>query len=525
MDIEVSKENICINKLVCEKKELIFVQNDLIVPDSKPDVLNSVNLSGNVCIYKKEVQDEKIKIDGNINTYIMYLPDSKDDKLRGLTANLDFSEFINVAGAKEGMMLTLQTNIKDMECKVLNGRKVNIKVGIEVTIKLYSNEEFDIINSINNVEDIQTLNQSFAINSLIGNGSTKVYVKDTLNIDTSDELAEILKTDVNLVNNDIKISYNKILAKSEAEVKIMYLTENNKINAVKGKIPIVGFIDLQNISEENICDIDFEVVNMIIKPNQADEHSIYVELEVEANCKAYEKKQINLLQDLYSPTMNLSFSKKRISTITSKRVKTKDITVENNINISEIHEENILDVEVKSTLNKQQTTNSKIIYEGELELNFIFENGNNISSKIEKMPFECSVDNDENDDKINVSTKAFINNTKFEFQSSSIKASVDMTFNIETSKNTDINIIDNIQVEENRQKDNQDYDSLILYIVQDGDTLWKIAKKFRSTIEDIARTNGIEDQDKLQIGQKLYIPKFKYMRSKANQDAKAPIYV
>ena len=206
MDVEVSKENICINKKVAEKKELIFVQNDLIVPDSKPDVLSSINMSGNVCVYKKEVQDDKIKIEGNINTYIMYLPDSKDDKLRALNTSLDFSEFINVPGAKEGMQLELQTCIKDMECKVLNGRKINVKAGIEVTIKVYSNEEVNIVNSINNIPDIQTLQKDFTINSLVGSGNTKVYVKDTLSIDQKDEIAEILKADVNLIDTDIKIS-------------------------------------------------------------------------------------------------------------------------------------------------------------------------------------------------------------------------------------------------------------------------------------------------------------------------------
>lgn len=512
MNVEVSKENICINKLVCEKKEVIFVQNDLIVPDSKPDVLSSINMSGNACIYKKEVQDDKIKIEGNINTYIMYLPDSKDDKLRGLNTSLDFSEFINVPGAREGMQLELQTNIKDMECKVLNGRKVTVKAGLEVNIKLYSNEEIDIVNSINNIPDIQTLQKDFSINSLVGSGNTKVYVKDTLNIDQKDEIAEILKTDINLINNDIKISYNKILVKSEADVKIMYLTENNQINTVKGKIPVVGFIDLQNISEENICDVNFDIANMIVRPNGPEEHSIYVELEIGANCKAFEKKQLNLLQDLYSPTLDLNFNQRKVSTMTNKVSRVKDFTVTNSINIDGITNENILDVEVKSTINKEQVTVSKILYEGELEVNFIFEDGNNINSKVAKIPFDYSVENELEDDKINVNTKAIINNTKFNFEGSSVKANIDMQFNIEASKNANINIIENIQLQENRQSNGEDYDSLILYIVQEGDTLWKIAKRFRSTIDDIVRTNGIEDPNKISIGQKIYIPKFRYMR-------------
>ena len=44
MEVQVSKENICINKLVAEKKELIFVNSDMIVPDSKPDILNTYSL-------------------------------------------------------------------------------------------------------------------------------------------------------------------------------------------------------------------------------------------------------------------------------------------------------------------------------------------------------------------------------------------------------------------------------------------------------------------------------------------------
>lgn len=50
MEIDVNKENICINKLVCEKKEMFFVEEDMIVPDSKPDILNSINLSRK-CMY------------------------------------------------------------------------------------------------------------------------------------------------------------------------------------------------------------------------------------------------------------------------------------------------------------------------------------------------------------------------------------------------------------------------------------------------------------------------------------------
>ena len=46
----------------------------------------------------------------------------------------------------------------------------------------------------------------------------------------------------------------------------------------------------------------------------------------------------------------------------------------------------------------------------------------------------------------------------------------------------------------------------ILYAVAPGDTLWSIAKNFGTTVNDIARYNGISDPDLIYPGQVLSIP-------------------
>ena len=92
-----------------------------------------------------------------------------------------------------------------------------------------------IISTINNVDDIQTLNKTLGIDSGVGYGKTSVYAKDTLSFEPQDELAEILKVDLELTDKDFKISYNKVLAKCDLEIKIMYLTEDNRIGRVSRK--------------------------------------------------------------------------------------------------------------------------------------------------------------------------------------------------------------------------------------------------------------------------------------------------
>lgn len=42
----------------------------------------------------------------------------------------------------------------------------------------------------------------------------------------------------------------------------------------------------------------------------------------------------------------------------------------------------------------------------------------------------------------------------------------------------------------------------------------EIAKKYGSTVDDIVRVNGIENPDKINIGEKIYIPKYVLKRAK-----------
>ena len=507
MVLETVNENLCVNKLIATKKDIIMVEGDMIVPDSKPDILNTICTSGVVCVYKKEVLDEKVRIDGNVNTYIMYLADDTQDKVRGINTSLDFSETMSVPNSKEGMESVIQVKLKSIECKVINGRKVGMKATLEVDIKIYAREEVEIVNNLQNAEGIQMLKEDLRVNSLVGMGENKIYTKDNISIDNIDNLAEILKTDVSIVDKDVKISYNKILAKAEARVKIMYLTEDNRINSIDTKIPIVGFIDIPNVTEENICDLDYEIKNMVIKPNAPDQHSIYLELEMSVSAIVYEEKQINLIQDLYSPCENLEFNKKKITTITNKQTRKEIRQIREKIEIEGIDNKNIIDVDVCPVMEKQENSSSRIIYTGNLEINFVLSNQDlQMEVRNAKIPFEYTIDGLEDAENINSRLEMEVANQDFIVQEGGIITSnVDLVMNNDMYKSTNMNIMNEIQT--NGEREAEDY-SLILYIVKKGDTLWQIAKKYGSTIDDIVRTNGIEDADRINIGQKLFIPRY-----------------
>ena len=51
---------------------------------------------------------------------------------------------------------------------------------------------------------------------------------------------------------------------------------------------------MKDINEDSICDVTYELKNIIIKPNNVEEHSVYVEAEFEIFCAVYKKQEINI---------------------------------------------------------------------------------------------------------------------------------------------------------------------------------------------------------------------------------------
>ena len=510
MEINTTRETLSVNKVICEKKEMINIQGDMIVPDSKPDILNTINTIGNACIYKKEVMDGKIRLDGNILTYIMYLADSSADNIRGLNTGLDFSETINMPELQTGMSVDVAPSVKLIECKVINGRKIGIKVSLEIAMKVYLRDDVEIITDLNN-ENIQVLSQNMKINSLLGSGETKAFVKENVTIPGTDNLAEILSAQICLVDKDIKISYNKVLAKSEIEIKIAYLTEDGRISKMQTRLPLVGFIDMPNIKEENICETAYMVRNVMIKPNSIEEHSIYVEIEVEISCRAYEEKEIRIIEDMYCPGEKMEFKKTMVNTITDKQCKRNTCCIREKVSIPELENGTIVDVAVNPIINKENRMNGSVRYEGEVELNFIFTDNSAVGFNMKKVtvPYEQTVEgvgeNCRLDTNIEVNSQEFIN------QAGVVSANFDLGFETNSYRAATIPVINNIETTPSENL--EDY-SVIIYVVRSGDTLWKIAKRFDSTVDDIVRVNGIERPDRINAGEKIYIPKYVLKRAR-----------
>lgn len=486
----MEKTAVVINKKIGNTVRTIEVSGDIIVPDIKPDILNIINTNGIPYIYKEDISNSRIRLDGNIDTYIVYLSDTGET--RSIQTTLSFSESIEEKNLSENSFVKVNVTLEKIESKVLNERKFSVKAILKIRCEIYEKSEIEINNTFDNLENFEMLKETLDIKSVIGTNKVKTSVKEDITVDSSYSVAEILKVDLSVSNLENKISYNKVLAKADSNVKIIFLSEDGRIGTQEAHLPIMSFIDIDKITDSNSCEVNYMIRNIIFKPNK---NLITCQLEFEVFAIASETKTIDVVQDMYGLKNNIEFSKKEIEVELSGKANNNVLNLNERIQVEDIL--NVLDVNLNPRIvNKSQVGNSFNI-ECEMGLDIFYEadNRNGLNVKQSSFPFVVK-------SQVPEDIEFIVSNKQFTVSNENVNCDIEILVKEKNSLLKNIYVIENVSCKEVEEE--SDY-KMFMYFVKPGDSVWDIAKRFKVSMGDIISLNNLENPEKIQVGDRLYI--------------------
>ena len=159
------------------------------------------------------------------------------------------------------------------------------------------------------------------------------------------------------------------------------------------------------------------------------------------------KKEINLIQDLYSPCSKLEFNRKQVNTMTDKRQIKESKQIREKVNIENLNDKNVIDVNATPTIIREKKENDKISYEGELELQFLLaDNEANVETRNLKIPFEHTIESIGNSENLSTDVELEIANQDFIVQDGgNVTSNVDLLIDTNMYRNAKLNIMDQIE--------------------------------------------------------------------------------
>lgn len=515
MPIELKRESIQINEVLDHQKHSSQAYTYIIVPDSKPDILKVLSAEANAVVKDKYIQKDRVTVSGNVNYKILYLGDDGESSVKSIYYDAPFSQAINVPGVDDSALPGVSAKVSDVVCNIENSRKLSVQTDIELECNIVNPADIDLVTEIDTDKVVPYKTETLEVFNTIVSQRDFIEIGDTLSIGQGmPMIEELLKTNAVLSQTDTKIVNNKLVVKGIVTISAVYDDVNKKLHVMTQDVPFTEIVDVSGISDDMITDISYKIDGLesqVAEDNDGDRTIIDFDMTIGVDTSVYEVSEIDVVSDLYSPEADIKIHTTNINVCSLVGVEKTQADLKNNVtlpvdapDISEIYS-----ISASPEITGISVVEGKMFIEGEVKTAIEYVSDDDkypVYNFTKAIGFthktNISVPNDDIKPYVNISVdKASYSANK------SREITVELTVGISSKavNNSDVNIISKIDVDENLPE--YLMPSIVIYFVQSGDTLWNIAKRYRTTVDDIADINGIDSEMVLMPNQKLLIPK------------------
>lgn len=516
--MEILKKNIRMSRQKSHAMNQATLEEDMNVPDSRPDASGIIQHSGKIKVEDSKILDGQIMASGYLEVHILYLAEGEEHQVHRLTTRLPFTEKLNLDGVQTGDTVSLKWDIEDIRVHLINSRKISIQA--LVTFEAGVEELYDTQAAV----EVQGMKELSVRTKELHPLSMAVQKKDIFRIKDDITLAsnkpnigEILWDSVKLRGVDIKLEDGQIDIRGELFAFVLYVAddENRTKQWLEASVPFQGQLECGGCKSGMIADIETTLseCGLEIRPDyDGEERVIQLDGVLELDIHMYEEDKVSILEDVYSPAKDLvpvvgeevyesllvrNYGKCRIS---------------DRIRIPET-KPRLLQICYSSgsiKVDEMEKTGQGVQIEGAVEVSVLYITSDDTRpfALIEGViPFSHLMEAEMPEGECRFSLHPELEQMSASMiDSEEVEVKCTVSLNLMAVEIHHQNCILDIEERDQDMKKLQEMPGIVCYVVQPGDSLWDIAKTYYTTPERIRSMNGLKEEE-VKPGQRLMLVK------------------
>lgn len=512
--MELVKKQIRRNQMGKSIISQFVIDNDYNVPDAKKDIYRIVTGEGKLLVDEVRPMEQYVRVKGRLDFQVLYVVDGSDPSLDALNGQIPFEEMIYVE-EKEVPYVLRDTKV-EMSIAMIHSRKINMKAMVEMEIS----SEFEMADAL--TEDAEVEGDLFKKKQEVNLLKLCISKKDTYRIKeemqlpgTKETIGNLLWTDVSARKTDTKLGEGELVITGELLAFCFYESPDGKLDWVEQVVPYEGHVECYGADVNMYHYVNHHLTD-VCTDIRADEdgelRAIGIEGTLEMRIAVYEEEQMELLEDVYSlaekydtVTERITYEEPLLQNHSKCKLTERLVLPELKDDILQICHSNGM-VQVDST----QVSNEGLQIEGVLHINFLYVKADDrvpFGVWQGMIPFSHLVAADETapDMKYDI-TSALEQLSVSLLGGDSVEVKAVLAFHsfLRKSRET-INIVE-IHSEPYPVEEEVRRPGIVGYQVKEGDNLWSLAKRYRTTVEGICEVNDLEEET-LKTGQRILILK------------------
>lgn len=517
--VELIKKPVQLNEMTRQESVQTVKERDIIVPDGKPDMYRVMYLDGNMNIDQVDVQDDRVVYKGQIDVTILYAPQNGSDEIYSMRGSIPLEDFIIIEGVKPNQKVALEYNIEHLHWNILNERKINVKSILQVIVSATTPKDAVVVTGTEGFKAAQTRTKTMNVVQPATCGHDNIMVKDELTImQGKDSIGEILKVNAVIKEEQVKRTDTDILYNGIVELNTLYKgqSEEKPLQVVSHRMPFSGSLNVLKDDSEMYWDCELEVkpTYVQVQPDyDGEDRIIEVECMVGSKYNTYNKLTEEVVDDIYCPGKQTNITQKDETYMTlvgrgNARTPKKEVMSLDGVAPDQGQ---IFSVKLTPVVDEKEVQNDKLTIRGMMEVKIMYiadDKMQPVQVAMDMLPFvqEIMVSGVEKGQYVDTNIRAKdVSVVPYNKTDMMVEYVLDCTADVYKKEN--LKTISEIVAQDMDKDELNNYPSITVYVVRKGDTLWEVAKKFNTTVQDIEEINELEPHCNINPTQKLIILK------------------
>ena len=514
--MELKKESIRALRVKSKASSQVTFDEDYNVPDIKPDVGRMIQSKGDVAMEEVRLSDGRAFLRGSLNVDLLYVGE-EEGKIYSLSAKLPMEEIINLEGIAGGDKMCLKWEIEDLSLYVIHSRKLNIKAIVTFYAVVDEPAEIRIPASVGD-ESISVRKKKVRLMSFHVHKKDTMRVKEDIQlVSNRPNIRELLWHTIEARGIDLRPEDNVVKVKGELAVFVLYVgdDEGNPLQWLEYSLPFGGEVECPDCREELIPNIEVSMIHqgIDVKPDSDGEERIFqADVVLELDMKMYKEEEHDLVLDVYTPFKEcVLHGKKEVLDSLLVRNSSK-CRLTDRVEVKETQGKvlQICHSMGRVKIDKSAIVEDGILVEGIVLLKVLYIIGN------DDMPFysmETIIPFTHVAEARGITKDCTyflrtdmeqLSTTMVDSNELEVKATVGI--NVLVLNSREEMIIEKVEEQPLDRNKIQNMPGITVYMTAAGDTMWDIAKRFYTTVDEICRINELEGEE-VKPGQPLLLVK------------------
>ena len=493
MELNLSREPLFAHEPLLDTTVEQPLECDVVLPDYCPDAARILKCTLEPAILSTQVQGSRLTVEGQGIISVYYC--AQEGGLRRCEYKVPFSRVCELRGEASNPTVLVRPRCDYVNCRSVSPRRLDIRGAVTLAIRVWDTREEQAVSSASG-SGVELRQEQLGATRLLGQCTRPFQVSQQLDLaEGKPAIQSLLRCEAVPKAADVKVVAGKVLAKGTLAVTILYRGQDGSCQRMEYALPLSQICDTEGSQEDDRALAVFEVCGLSCEPRGegSQDTGFLLDASLRLTVFLHRDYPASFACDAYSTLHPCQCQTKALTLPVLRRVVEEEFSYEEAIDLPE-GVEAIDDLWCRVLFWNTRLEEGEAVITGRIAVSLFAAAQTDQPGYFEKMvdfeqrfPLPEDCDNPLFDPLVRLSSCSY---------SLTQGGKLDLSWKLTVAgclyclqKRT---AVTQLSVDEKRPPERVVKKGLYLYLPQEGELLWEIARRYNTSADRIREENGLE---------------------------------